>query len=307
MYHLATVFPFLKRIGRLPISRDQAIFIMVILNELFLGLDHYLAHLISGTIRTYEAVPIVFGFAAGTILILLFILGLRKRDLAATLATVVLILSIAVGITGWVFHFMRAILENAPVGQRLSLQLLVWAPPIIAPLTSSQMGLLGIIAVWREDPVDGGRLRLNGNFHINALFSKSRIYFMLVGLGILATFMSSTLDHARTAFENPWLWVPVAAGVFGAYMGIALGVMQRPSRGDLIAFTVAMFLLIAVGITGSWLHIVQDWIDGGHAFVLEKFTAEAPFLAPLLFCDMGMLGLVAMMDPGGSGIDGKGP
>jgi uncharacterized membrane protein (DUF485 family) len=282
-------------------------FLMVIINELFLGLDHYLAHLISGTIRAQEAIPIYFGVISGTILIILFIIGFRKRDLAAVLASVVLLLSIAVGITGWVFHFMRAFLENAPAGQRISIQLLVWAPPIIAPLTSSQMGLLGIIAIWREDPADGGYLRLNGNRHFNVLFSKTRIYFMLVGLGILATFMSSTLDHARTAFENPWLWVPVAAGVFGAYMGIALGVMQKPSRGDLIAFTTAMLLLIVVGVTGSWLHVMEDWADGGRAFVLDKFLAEAPFLAPLLFCDMGMLGLVAMMDPKGSGIDGKVP
>ena len=33
--------------------------------------------------------------------------------------------------------------------------------------------------------------------------------------------LSSTLDHARTGFTNPWLWIPLAAGVFGT---------RRPGR-----------------------------------------------------------------------------
>ena len=49
-------------------SRDQAMLLMAAVDEIFLGIDTYLAHLISGTIRPNEWIPVVFGLAAGGIL-----------------------------------------------------------------------------------------------------------------------------------------------------------------------------------------------------------------------------------------------
>jgi hypothetical protein len=62
-------------------------------------------------------------------------------------------------------------------------------------------------------------------------------------LGTLATLISSVLDHARTNFENPWLWVPTAA--------------------DLITYAVAMLLLVAVGVVGALLHVDANLTAGG--------------------------------------------
>ncbi len=56
MHHLAAVFPPLNRIRRLPVSRDQLILLMVAVNEIFLGIDIYLAHSISGTIVPNERI-----------------------------------------------------------------------------------------------------------------------------------------------------------------------------------------------------------------------------------------------------------
>ena len=50
-YPLATVFPPLRRVGKLPLSRDQVMLLMMAINEVFLAIDIYLAHNISGTIR----------------------------------------------------------------------------------------------------------------------------------------------------------------------------------------------------------------------------------------------------------------
>ena len=99
MYHLATLFPFLH--GRkLPLSRDQVMLLMAAINLLFLGLDTYLAHSISGTIVSREQIPIYFGAAAGMVLLVAGLIALRNRPLAVWLAALVLLSSTAVGLLG---------------------------------------------------------------------------------------------------------------------------------------------------------------------------------------------------------------
>jgi len=295
MYHLATVFPPLRRI-RPPLSRDQLMLLMMAINLVFLSIDIYLAHSISGTIVPNEWIPIIFGPVAGSLLLLAGLLAIKRRPLATLIANIVFLCSIAVGLLGAYFHLVRAALPTAPAGQRLSVNLLVWAPPIVGPLTFSLVGVLGISAAWLESPPDSGRLALLAGRYVRLPFSKTRAYFFWVGLGTLATVLSSVLDHARTDFENPWLWVPTVVGVFGTAVGVTLGAIRRPTRADLITYTSAMLLLILVGVIGALLHINTNLVAGG-TVVPERFIRGAPFLAPLLFCNMGALGLIAMLDP----------
>jgi hypothetical protein len=57
-----------------------------------------------------------------------------------------------------------------------------------------------------------------------------------------------------------------------------------------------MLLLIALGATGMTLHVLENLTSGG-VVVAERFIRGAPFLAPMLFADMGALGLLALLDP----------
>ena len=57
-----------------------------------------------------------------------------------------------------------------------------------------------------------------------------------------------------------------------------------------------MVLMILVGVLGSILHINENLTADG-TILGERFLAGAPFLAPLLFADMGALGLIALLDP----------
>jgi len=214
MYYLAILFPFLKG-KRLPLSRDQLMLLMAAVNLLFLAIDIYLAHNLNGTIRPREWIPIIFGVVAGALLLLAGLIALRWRQTAAIIASAVLLTSIIVGLLGAYFHVVRAIRPEAALGERVSIPLLVWAPPIIGPLIFSLVGLWGVSAAWVEDPSDSGRLRLWGNTHIRLPFSKTRAYLFMVSLGIMATLLSSVLDHGRAQFENPWLWIPTAAGILG--------------------------------------------------------------------------------------------
>lgn len=297
-YYLGKLAPAapVERLRRLPLSRDQLMLLMAAVNLLFLGLDVYLAHLISGTIRPREWIPIIFGPVGGITLLVAGLIALRRRRMATILATLVLIASIAVGLLGGYYHLVRAILPNAPLGQRITVDLLVWAPPLVGPLVFSLVGLWGVSAVWIEDPPDSGRLRLWGNRHLQLPYSKTRAYLFMVSLGILATVFSSVFDHARTGFENPWLWVPTGIGIFGVVVSAGLAIVEQPRGGDVAVHSTAMLLLILVGVVGAILHI-QVNLTADSTFVPERFLRGAPFLAPLLFSNMGVLGLLALLDP----------
>lgn len=295
MYHMATVFPVIKRL-RIPITRDQVMLLMLALNELLLGLETYLAHSISGMIKPYEWIPIIFGPVAGVLLFIAGLLALRRRAVAAIIATLIYLSSIVVGLLGAYFHLVRAILPYAPIGEIVSVPLFVWAPPILGPLTFALVGLMGISAIWMEEPPDSGHLTLLGGRKLHMPFSKTNAFFFMVALGTLATVISSVLDHARTNFENPWLWLPTAIGIFATVVAFTLGVISIPNRSDLITFVVAMILLILVGMLGVLLHIQRNLVME-NAIVVERFIRGAPFLAPMLFADMGALGLVILLNP----------
>jgi hypothetical protein len=295
MYYLAEVVPVVKRV-RIPLTRGQVLLLLLAFNELMLGVETYIAHLISGTIVPYEWIPILFGPIAFILLLLAGFLALRRRSLATVLATLVFLTSIAVGLLGAYFHLVRAVLPNAPLQDVVSVALLVWAPPILGPLTFALVGLMGISAAWIEDPADSGRLALLGGMRINLPYSKTRAYFFMVAMGSLATVISSVLDHARTDFSNPWLWVPTSVGIFSVVVSVALGAVREPGRGDIYVYCLAMILMNLVGVVGLILHVNQNLISEG-TIVGERFLRGAPFLAPLLFSDMGMLGLVVLLNP----------
>ena len=118
----------------------------------------------------------------------------------------------------------------------------------------------------------------------------------MVGLGILATLISSVLDHARTPFTNPWLWVPTGVGIFACVVTIGSGFIKNHGRVDLIIFLISMLLMIITGLLGLYLHIRQDLTSAG-AVVLERFVRGAPAMAPMLFADMGALGLIILLNP----------
>lgn len=291
--YLAILFPRVSRL-RLPFSRDQLFLMMVAVNEIFLGLDILLAHLLSGTIVLREWIPIIFGPLAGLVLAFTAWLAARRYRAAVAIANLVFIFSIAVGLLGTYYHFIRAILPTGPSGSRISLEMLVWAPPVIGPLVFSLVGLIGITAVWPEDPPESGRLRLPGQRLIQFPLNKTRAFFLMVSLGTLATLISSVLDHARTGFQNPWLWIPVAAGTLGVLAPLVLALLRHPGRGDILIYFLVMGLLILVGALGAGLHVLENLTSRGE-FVLERFIRGAPFLAPLLFANMGTLGLINLV------------
>jgi len=223
------------------------------------------------------------------------LIALRNRCQATRLVTVVFVASITIGLLGAYFHVVRGTYPTAPAGQRISINLLVWAPPIVAPLMFALVGLWGISAAWLENLPDSGRLDLGGGRFLQLPYSKSRAYLLMTSLAILATIVSGALDHARVNYENPWVWVPLFVGIFATIVTFGLALLRLPSRTDMAIFVGTMAAMIVVGLLGAVLHVRAD--ISGQTIVTERFLREAPFLAPLLFANMGLLGLIIVLDP----------
>ncbi|MEK6256221.1 MAG: hypothetical protein N2C13_02745 [Chloroflexota bacterium] len=277
-------------------SRDQIILLFAAFNEIMLGLDVYLAHLTSGEILPYEWIPIIFGPAAGVGLLIAGIIALRKRTIANLLATGVFFASMLVGVLGSYFHLIRASIPAELFGRWFSLDMLVWAPPILGPISFAGIALLGLSAAWIESPPDSGKLLLIKNIKLQLPYSKTRGFLLLLSFGILTALISSTLDHARTGFSNTWLWLPLVAGVFALIVTVYLGFIGQPQRSDIMTYVSAMLLLMAVGVVGAVLHVQAD-LTSQSQIVVERFLRGAPIMAPLQFANLGMLGIIILLDP----------
>ena len=295
MYLLAEAAPRLRQF-RLPLSRDQCFLLLAAFNQIFIALDIYLAHSMNGTIKATEWIPIAYGILAGLALLLAGVIALHDRPLATWLANLVFLLGVFVGLLGAYFHLDRTVLLDSGLLSLEAVGVLIWAPPVIGPLFFILISILGISAAWAEAPVDSGRLRLFGERHVQMPYSKTRAYLLITAIFILATLISSVLDHARFRFDKVWVWLPVAAALFGFTTSLCLGILRRPNPGDIAAQACAMLLLILVGGLGFILHADSSLTASG-LIVVERFLRGSPILAPLLFCNVGLMGLLALLDP----------
>ena len=278
---VAILFPRLQTLRPvrrwLAVGRDTAYALFIILNELLLGVETTLAHISNGTLRPYEWVPMLFGPLAGIGLIAALV-GRRKRCRWAIPLTVLLLVgSIIVGMLGTYLHVAQSLRPTAPSGDRLTLPLLIWGLPPLAPPSFALVGVLGLVG-------------LGGLAHEQ----KSRLYFLLSSLGVAIAAVSSVFDHVRSGFTNPWLWVPTVVGVFGLVACFVMGILPHRGRADLLAFTLAMGAQLLVGPLGSLLHIYHD-LGAGNVIVVERLLRNAPVLAPMVFANMGLMGLLALL------------
>ena len=75
-----------------------------------------------------------------------------------------------------------------------------------------------------------------------------------------------------------------------------MGAYVWVDRGDLLTYLVTMGLMILVGLIGAGLHVVHD-LTGQGVFLVERAIRGAPLMAPLLFANMGALGVLILLHP----------
>ena len=290
---------------KLPLTRDDLMLGLVGFNMMAIGVETYLAHLISGGVKPAEAIPVYFGPAAGLIvLIALFFRVVRQNKVATTLVILgVSALSVVVGVLGSAFHWERGIAPAFFEGSRLRWDWIIHAPPALAPLAFAGIGLIGILSVLEEQGQGSGKFEFPGVLAFSTPLSKTRQLMWLVGLGIAAATASAFIDHSRTEFEDFFVWIPVVLGIFGTVVTIVMATYERHTRADYFIFFWVMMLLIWVGVMGLGLHINADLPEGPQGGInTERFIRNAPVMAPMLFANMGLLGIIAMV---GAEVDEK--
>ena len=283
----------------LPFSRNDLLLLLVAFTEIGLGAEIFLAHLISGSIKPAEMIPIVFGPVAG--LIFIFALILRVRARGATLLSSLIVIatgmaSVAVGLIGTAFHWERALPPANFPNYGLDLNWIIHAPPVAGPLTFAGIGLLAIIALLEDTRPESGKLTLPQIITFHTPLPQTRQFFWLIAFGLYAATLSAFFDHARTGFESFFVWIPVVLGIFASVVTSLMALYQQRSRADYFIFFWIMVMMVAMGVLGLGLHINADLPEGEAGLQMERFIRGAPVMAPMLFAIMGSFGLIAMID-----------
>lgn len=288
-YHLFTYANF-----RLPTTKSRLLLLFVAVNFTFIFIDVAIAHAVGGFIPVFEWIPVIYTpFAALVTFFLVF--SHRWDPTPVALFVITMGAGVAVGIMGSAFHY----LGSTFLGGRPVLNLLIFGSPVAAPLSIAGVALVGLVTALigdqeelEEAPRDAADAPAAFRLH-----HRTHYLMWLLALGFLTTTIVVILDHARGGFTNFVEWVPVVAGLFGFWTVTLMAMMSEPYEVEAAVFTWSMLGNILVGITGFALHLSADLTATGQ-LTLDGLLQKAPILAPLLFSNLGLFGLLTVIEPG---------
>ena len=244
----------------------------VLFNFLCLTLDIYLAHSTNEFRRRTEYIPLYFSAVAPFVLLAGLVARERFgykavwRDLGHLVGWV----AVLIGIIGVVLH-----LDSRFFYER-TLKSLTYAAPFAAPLAYTGLGLLLIL-----------------NRMVKAETAEWAYWVLLLALGGFAgNFVFSLTDHATNGFFRTVEWLPVASSAF-AVSFLLVPFLVHTGRRFLALCALVLVLQGLVGVLGFFLHVAADF-EGPSASAFSNIVHGAPPLAPLLFPNLVLLGLIAL-------------
>ena len=279
IFHLANV--------RIPMEKNRLLLIFVGINLFFTGIDVALAHSINSFIPIYEWIPIYF-FPLGAMSCFIISFQPNPKKVSALIHIALMVGGILVGIIGMAFH-MNAVLN--PLGH-LSWAWLVFGSPILAPLAFSGISLLGLYGITEEVENSPGVLRVPGLGIFHAPISRDKHFLWLVGLGFGASAVTSIIDHAQYGY-NIYKLIAIVFGLFATSVVLTIALSHHWSKKDELVYFWTMIAAIVVGVMGFGFHLSAD-LAGTGKISLERMLVFAPVFAPLLYSDLGMLGLIVV-------------
>lgn len=252
-----------------------------ILNVGFLTFDIYLAHSVNQFRNRAEFIPLLFSATAPLVLLIALSQRKRRRIVWKILGHVVGWAAIAVGLTGVVLH-----LESSFFYER-TLRSLTYSAPFAAPLAYAGLGFL---------------LVMNRMVDSESVEWAQWILLFTMG-GFIGNFVFSLADHAANGFFFKVEWVPVSASAL-AIGFLCIPLVMRVSRA-FIDLTAALLLVEAgVGLWGFVLRTMGN-LQGPSIHAFDNFIYGAPPMAPLLFPNLmvlGIIGLWQLRNQEGSGV-----
>jgi len=244
--------------------------LFVILNVGFLTFDIYLAHSVNQFRNQAEYIPLIFSASAP--LVLIFGLAVRHRweTVWKDLGYFVGWSAVLVGLTGVILH-----LESHFFYER-TLRSLTYSAPFAAPLAYTGIGFL-IIMNRMVDP---------------ETVEWAQWVLLLTMGGFVGNFVFSLADHAENGFFDPLEWVPVVASAVAVGF-LAVPLVTRISRAYVDLCAAILVLEAGVGLWGFVLHALRN-LRGPSVHALDNFIYGAPPMAPLLFPNLMVLGVIAL-------------
>src|SRR5215472_286257 len=177
---------------------------------------------------------------------------------------------IFVGITGLILH-----LESHFFYER-TIRSLTYSAPFAAPLSYTGPGFLLVTNRMVDSrPIEWAQW----------------ILFFTLG-GFLGNFVFSLTDHAQNGFFFPVEWVPVAASAMAVGF-LTVPLLLRVSRLFIDICAALVILEAMVGLWGFGLHTMGN-LRGPSVHTFENFVHGAPPMAPLLFPNLMILGIIGL-------------
>lgn len=241
-----------------------------ILNIGFLTFDIYLAHSVNQFRNRAEYIPLLFSATAPLFLIVALTQRSRRRAVWKIVGHVVGWASIVVGLTGVVLH-----LESSFFYER-TIRSLTYSAPFAAPLAYAGLGFLLVMnRMVDSETVEWARWIL--------LFTLG---------GYLGNFVFSLADHAANGFFFHVEWVPVVASAVAVGF-LCVPLFTRVSRLFIDLSALVLVLEGGVGLWGFILHTTGN-LAGPSIHAFDNFIYGAPPMAPLLFPNLMVLGIIGL-------------
>jgi hypothetical protein len=241
-----------------------------ILNIGFLTFDIFLAHSVNQFRNPAESIPLLFSASAPVVLLVALYFRKRKPIVWKVLGQIVGWAAIVVGLTGVVLH-----LESHFFYER-TIRSLTYSAPFAAPLAYTGLGFLLVMNRMIDD---------------EAAEWAQWVLLMTLG-GFVGNFVFSLADHAANGFYFKLEWVPVVASAIAVGF-LAVPLLTRVSRAFIDACAAILVLEAAVGLWGFFLHTGAN-LQGPSVHAFDNFVYGAPPMAPLLFPNLMVLGIIAL-------------
>jgi hypothetical protein len=241
-----------------------------ILNIGFLTFDIYLAHSVNQFRNEAEYIPLLFSASAPLLLLVGLTMRYRRPAVWKWLGYVVGWAAVVVGLTGVILHLeSRFFLER-------TLRSLTYSAPFAAPLAYAGLGFLLIM----NRMVDPETREWAG-----------WVLFMALG-GFVGNFVFSLADHAGNGFFDVREWVPVMASAIAVGF-LLVPLLMRVTRRYIDLCAAILLFEAGVGLWGFVLHAMAN-LQGPSVHAFDNFIYGAPPMAPLLFPNLMVLGIIGL-------------
>jgi hypothetical protein len=241
-----------------------------ILNIGFLTFDIFLAHSVNQFRNHAEYIPLIFSATAPWLLLIALTQRHRHRIIWKLLGHLVGWSAILIGLTGMILH-----LDSNFFYER-TLRSLTYSAPFAAPLAYSGLGFL---------------LVMNRMVDSESVEWAQWILLFTVG-GFIGNFTFSLADHAANGFFFPVEWVPVVASAVAVGF-LCVPLLTRVSRVFIDLTAAILILESVVGLWGFILHTSAN-LQGPSVHAFDNFICGAPPMAPLLFPNLMVLGIIGL-------------